>query len=406
MDRASLLSKIAVEQKVLVGARQMYKQLADTQLQKACEAGMVETEQRIAYLTQQLNDLDANTASLAQPLADTSTETSIDSLHESDDFGDKSCVTNCSMIGNIIYHPINTDLLKYSKTITTRKIIYKHSEIMRKLATEHKVMSGTESLFEATSSLKGSAMDPRLEQDLLAKMSESNSKITVLDKARMRYSTLNSSLPTSLEKDEDSNTVAEVTTAPRMASKARLRVRVICAANLVGRTAIANNLVVLVTVDGNLKFESKSTSTHWNETFDLQADSTQELELCVYSEPERRLLGLTWFKMGLLEEAVKAKAGDDMPSGNMDDVEDTWLDLEPAGQILLQIPQKAELSATLRCFDEKESRKRSHETVTPFTRFNHCSISVPSATSTPERAENGIDAKAAITLVTRNVTQT
>ncbi|KAJ3260212.1 Serine/threonine kinase [Chytriomyces hyalinus] len=337
MDRASLLSKIAVEQKVLVGARQMYKQLADTQLQKACEAGMVETEQRIAYLTQQLNDLDANTASLAQPLADTSTETSIDSLHESDDFGDKSCVTNCSMIGNIIYHPINTDLLKYSKTITTRKIIYKHSEIMRKLATEHKVMSGTESLFEATSSLKGSAMDPRLEQDLLAKMSESNSKITVLDKARMRYSTLNSSLPTSLEKDEDSNTVAEVTTAPRMASKARLRVRVICAANLVGRTAIANNLVVLVTVDGNLKFESKSTSTHWNETFDLQADSTQELELCVYSEPERRLLGLTWFKMGLLEEAVKAKAGDDMPSGNMDDVEDTWLDLEPAGQILVRI---------------------------------------------------------------------
>ncbi|KAI8838215.1 kinase-like domain-containing protein [Chytriomyces cf. hyalinus JEL632] len=316
MDRASLLSKIAVEQKVLVGARQMYKQLADAQLQKACEAGMVETEQRIAYLTQQLNDLDANTASLAQPFADTSTETSIDSGHESDDF----------------------DLLKYSKTITTRKIIYKHSEIMRKLVTEHKVMSGTESLFEATSSLKGSAMDPRLEQDLLAKMSESNSKITVLDKARMRYSTLNSSLPTSLEKDEeDSSTVAEVTTAPRMASKARLRVRVICAANLVGRTAIANNLVVLVTVDGNLKFESKSTSTHWNETFDLQADSTQELELCVYSEPERRLLGLTWFKMGLLEEAVKAKAGDDIPSGNMDDVEDTWLDLEPAGQILVRI---------------------------------------------------------------------
>ncbi|KAI8620660.1 kinase-like domain-containing protein [Chytriomyces sp. MP71] len=346
-SEADIRAKIAVEMKVRDGASAMYRQMSDPVLRMAVEQNLVESEQRLAYLSQLLASLSLGQA--AKEEAQAATPLSAHSHSQS-----HSRSNSLNQINMCAF-----DLLKYSKTITTEKINYRFAEIRKKMATELKIKAGTEGLLVATQSYNtapASPADPlssansnaiaaanisvseesRLEQDLRAQISESNSKITVLEKARQRYVTL-SVLPL-----DDVITVAdeEEDSAAEMNSRGRLRMKIVGASNLVGRTAVANEIQARVSLDGNVKFTSKKCSRHWNESLDFQVERLgQEVEICVYSDggvDGMRLLGLTWFKLGDLAADLKVRYPEGNAPENVDDAEDTWLDLEPAGQILIR----------------------------------------------------------------------
>ncbi|KAJ3067323.1 Serine/threonine kinase, partial [Podochytrium sp. JEL0797] len=219
------------------------------------------------------------------------------------------------------------DLMKYGSAITGDKVKYRLQEIMHKLDTEQKVKTGTENLLHAMVNLNTTNLDQRVAVELRDKMAESNAKIAVLERAKHRYSAL---YVAPVEGEEEDGLIDI-----RRKCNGRLKLKLIGASNLVGRTATQNEIIATVAIDGNLKYTSRRSSTRWDETLDAQVDRAQEVEICVYSHPGGMLLGLVWFKLGDLEDDLKARYPGGLPA-SVGDMEDTWLDLEPAGQILVR----------------------------------------------------------------------
>ncbi|KAI9344598.1 kinase-like domain-containing protein [Obelidium mucronatum] len=384
---ADISAKIEVERKVFLGASAMHRQLSDPQAREACEANMVESKRRLEYLEGQLRNTVASSlapgavsprppnkhahASLAQPpppaappkssSGSQSNIANIPSLSPSNSLGnifrglmkgssaaqsshnlnherastDSQTLSSHnnpqgSITPNIV--PNTTvvtafDLIKYGSAITDDKVKYRLEEIMHKLDTEQKVKAGTENLLHAMVNLNTANVDQRVAVELRDKMAESNAKIAVLEKAKHRYNTLYVA-PVLDPEEEDALDV-------RRKINGRLKLKLIGASNLVGRTTSQNEIIATVAIDGVLKYTSRRSSTRWDETLDTQVDRAQEVEICVYSHPGGMLLGLIWFKLGDLEDDLKARYPNGLPS-NVSDLEDIWLDLEPAGQILIR----------------------------------------------------------------------
>ncbi|KAI8838210.1 kinase-like domain-containing protein [Chytriomyces cf. hyalinus JEL632] len=355
---ADISAKIEVERKVLQGASAMYRQLADPQAREACEANMVESKRRLEYLEGMLRDVVAGSM-LQQPqgklqmlngpqIPPRSSSGSQQSIHSSAlqassvanlfKFGRAASADQVAPTGSGSMTPqivaagsgaVHTafDLLKYGSAITTEKVKYRLQEIMHKLDTEQKVKTGTENLLHAMFNLNNAGVDQKVANELKDKMAESNAKIAVLEKAKHRYSALYVAPPA----DDQEEPLAEI----RRKCNGRLRLKLIGASNLVGRTAAQNEIIATVAIDGNSKYTSRRSSTRWDETLDVQVDRAQEVEICVYSHPGGMLLGLVWFKLGDLEEELRTRYPNGVPP-NVNDVDDTWLDLEPAGQILIR----------------------------------------------------------------------
>ncbi|KAJ3401844.1 hypothetical protein CcCBS67573_g05506 [Chytriomyces confervae] len=355
---ADISAKIEVERKVLQGASAMYRQLADPQAREACEANMVESKRRLEYLEGMLRDVVAGSM-LQQPqgkvqmlngpqIPPRSSSGSQQSIHTPAlqassvanlfKFGRAASADQVAPTGSGSMTPqivaagsgaVHTafDLLKYGSAITTEKVKYRLQEIMHKLDTEQKVKTGTENLLHAMFNLNNAGVDQKVANELKDKMAESNAKIAVLEKAKHRYSALYVAPPA----DDQEEALAEI----RRKCNGRLRLKLIGASNLVGRTAAQNEIIATVAIDGNSKYTSRRSSTRWDETLDVQVDRAQEVEICVYSHPGGMLLGLVWFKLGDLEEELRTRYPNGVPP-NVNDVDDTWLDLEPAGQILIR----------------------------------------------------------------------
>ncbi|KAI8620657.1 kinase-like domain-containing protein [Chytriomyces sp. MP71] len=368
---AEISQKIEVERKVLQGASAMYRQLADPQAREACEANMVESKRRLEYLESMLRDVVASAGNSPRPppqaslgggfhspnIPPRSSSGSQHSLHHAASPGAPG--SQSGSVGNLFNKfgraasadllnsgggglsgamtpslaaagsgGIRTtfDLMKYGSAITSEKVKYRLQEIMHKLDTEQKVKTGTENLLHAMFNLNTAGVDQRVAGELKEKMAESNSKIAVLEKARHRYSAL---YVAPVQEEDDG--LIDI----RRKCTGRLRLKLIGASNLVGRTAAQNEIIATVAIDGNLKYTSRRSSTRWDETLDVQVDRAQEVEVCVYSHPGGMLLGLVWFKLGDLEDDLRVRYPNGVPM-NVNDVEDTWLDLEPAGQILIR----------------------------------------------------------------------
>ncbi|KAJ3094878.1 Serine/threonine kinase, partial [Physocladia obscura] len=243
------------------------------------------------------------------------------------------------------------DLIKYGNAITTEKVKYRLTEILHKLDTEQKVKTGTENLLHAMVNLNAGPLDQRVTAELRDKMAESNAKINVLEKAKHRYNALYVAPTPGGIDDEAEDSLIEIKSAythpsilvekknakdVRRKCNGRLKLKLIGALNLVGRTSSQNEIIATVAVDGNLKYTSRRSVTRWDETLDVQVDRAQEVEICVYSHPGGMLLGLVWFKLSDLEDDLKQRYPAGQQPVSVSDVEDVWLDLEPAGQILIR----------------------------------------------------------------------
>jgi hypothetical protein len=67
---------------------------------------------------------------------------------------------------------------------------------------------------------------------------------------------------------------------------------------------------------------------------EVQVDRGSDVEVAVYSKKGGMLLALAWFRLAdLLDESV-LKSGGAGVNVSMNDVEESWIDMEPSGQLL------------------------------------------------------------------------
>ncbi|KAJ3184872.1 Serine/threonine kinase [Gaertneriomyces sp. JEL0708] len=362
---AELQKKITIEQTVYDGANKMLRNLTDRSARGQCEMNTLESRRRLEFLEGEMRKLQIRKGSVNSAATSpiNGGAPTIGSRHSSLDdnipvtvqsrsgsgqnlfgnlFGGRSnqpspnpsgSATPSRRASNAGMDPsassqgtvTNFDYLKYGTAITSEKIRYRLKEVRHKLDVEQKVKAGTENMIKALGDTPASgSQDPAVMSELMEKISDANAKIAFLQKAEHKYSGLSVD-----DEEEEEGYLADV----RLRKTGRLRMRLGGATNLPGRRSARDELVAIVRVDGTKKYETRPTKAQWNETVDIQVDKAQEVEIAVYDR-SWTLLGLVWLRLFELEDDLKAKYGG---AYEHVDVDETWLDLEPAGQLLAKL---------------------------------------------------------------------
>ncbi|KAJ3290953.1 Serine/threonine kinase [Rhizoclosmatium sp. JEL0117] len=327
----------------------MFPQLNDAGAKAACGAAMAESRRNLVFLEDQLKEAlaqaginEADNASNAPqlPLASGSI---LDRLSHSDlPIAAEPPTTSSQQT------PARTDSfdhVRFDKQLTLDKVKYRLTEISHRLATEQRVKEGAKNMLNArrnlttTSTSRGSIDNNSITEELKIKMEESNRKVAVLEKAKLRYAHLApSSSSSSLDGSSDSVSAEDSITLERKQRRSgRLRIKIIRATNLSFRLATQYETTAHIFVDSNSKLATKpSVQGTYNDILDTHVDRAQEVEINIYSHPGGTLLGLVWFKLADLEQDIAKRYPNGLPA-SVDDAEDTWLDLEPTGHLLLRI---------------------------------------------------------------------
>ncbi|KAJ3150499.1 Serine/threonine kinase [Geranomyces michiganensis] len=351
---AQLQKKLSIEQTLHDGANKMLKNLTDRSAREQCEMNALEAKRRMSFLEGELKKLHIRKSSVSAPhhgppsTSGAGPGPTFGSRHSSlEDVmdhrgggrgstpagsgattpsrGAASAASSSHSLEHSNSGPTgitNFDNMKYGTALTAEKVKYRLKEVRHKLAVEQKVKAGTENMVKALSVGPSASQDPTVMGELMDKIAEANAKTAFLHKAEHKYSGL-----TVVEDEEEEGYLADV----RLKKTGRLRAKIIGATNLPGRRSAKDEIMAIVRVDGVIKHETKPTRTQWQETIDIQVDKAQEVEIAVYDR-SWTLLGLVWFRLWELEDDIKVKHG-----GANDDVDETWLDLEPAGQILAKL---------------------------------------------------------------------
>ncbi|KAJ3166445.1 Serine/threonine kinase [Geranomyces variabilis] len=353
---AQIQKKISIEQTLHDGANKMLRNLTDKSAREQCEMNALEAKRRMSFLEGELRKLHIRKSSVSAPQQGPpfggvaagsgptfgSRHSSLEDVMDHRGSGrggtpagsgtttpSRGAASVASSSAHSLEHTnsgptgiTNFDNMKYGTALTAEKVKYRLKEVRHKLAVEQKVKAGTENMVKALSIGPSASQDPTVMGELMDKIAEANAKTAFLQKAEHKYSGL-----TVVEEEEEEGYLADV----RMKKTGRLRAKIIGATNLPGRRSAKDEIMAIVRVDGVIKHETKPTRNQWQETIDIQVDKAQEVEIAVYDR-SWTLLGLVWFRLWELEEDIKVKHG-----GANDDVDETWLDLEPAGQILAKL---------------------------------------------------------------------
>ncbi|RKO97375.1 hypothetical protein CAUPRSCDRAFT_10947 [Caulochytrium protostelioides] len=218
------------------------------------------------------------------------------------------------------------DMLKFSTAITAEKIHYRLNEVRSKLESENRYKAGFENMLAAkaatSSGASGSKEDVRIRQDLEQELHEVNTRIKMLTTAAHRYK----GLTVGAADDGEDGALEEV----RERRTGRLKLKLIGAINLMGRKSAKDELIAHVKVDGTRKATTRPTKQRWDESFDIQIEKAQMVEITIH-ERSGAFLGMRWFRLADLEENARRHHIADYAAA-----EETWLDMEPGGQLLLK----------------------------------------------------------------------
>ncbi|KAJ3212210.1 Serine/threonine kinase [Entophlyctis luteolus] len=293
---AEIEHKISIEKSLLNGALEMYSQ-ANPTVRQSISASIMETRQRIQYLESLLRSLKLN-----------------GSIHEPQ----FSPGTN------------SFEMIKYSSVVSADRVRFRLNEIVYRLEEEKRIRSGLETMLATTA---GSSDRNRV-KELQDRMTDSNARIIVLEQAKRRYDRLSVS---SFLSDRPAGDTGKVT--------GNMKINIIRVCNLIGFTATNNEIIATIAIDGDVRYVSRRAANDWNETVEVRLDDAIEAEISVRSHPDSMLLGLTWFKLADLETDTKKRYPGGIPL-IASDCEDTWIDLEPSGQLLMRT-----------CFERKIIKK-------------------------------------------------
>ena len=238
-----------------------------------------------------------------------------------------------------------SDYLRLNTALTTEKIKYRLKEVRHKLDVEQRVKSGTENLVAAMARTPTAAADPKVRMELEEKLSDVVAKVAFLTKAEHRYAGLyvddeNENEEEYLQGNSHHHPTSRVyqllkqlPSDVRQRRTGRLKIRLIGATNLPGRRASHEEIFAVIRIDGNKKYSTRATRNRWDEHIDIQVDKAQEVEIAVY-ERGGVLLSMIWFRIFELEDDLKVKYGG---SHETQDVEESLLDMEPAGQLFVKL---------------------------------------------------------------------
>jgi hypothetical protein len=174
--------------------------------------------------------------------------------------------------------------------------------------------------------VKSGAVDEKRRIELEGQLAMAKAKEQLLAKAKNRYSQIY------VASDDGDEVLVNDTNNAKVSG--RLRMKLIEAVNITGRKSNRDDIVATISIDGVVKYNSKPTKTKWDEQFEIQVERGLELEIKV-SEKGGQILALIWFRLHDLAADLDLKYGKARLL-NLD-VADTWLDLEPSGQILLKL---------------------------------------------------------------------
>ncbi|KAI9105929.1 kinase-like domain-containing protein [Phlyctochytrium arcticum] len=285
------------------------------------------------------------------------------------------------------------DYLRRDIPITSEKVKYKLREVRNKLDVEQKVKAGTENMKVALAA--SSEGDPKRKLEVDEKLAESNAKVAILHRAQQRYQGLY--VQEDDEKEDQSSTDLSTssgglnfpvtTKTMRKPASGRLKIKLIAASGLPGRKSAKSETYALIRVDGVQRGRSRPSRGKWNEEFDISVDRAQEVEIAIH-EKRGTVLALLWFKLWELEDELRVRQGTtssmsrDMSAMSLESSTtgtgvsrrtsatenlseapvvnnhvshapsqhhghegvETWLEMEPGGQVLLRlqlIPESA-----------------------------------------------------------------
>jgi Phorbol esters/diacylglycerol binding domain (C1 domain) len=112
-----------------------------------------------------------------------------------------------------------------------------------------------------------------------------------------------------------------------------LKIKLVGASNLTDRKSLRDEIVAVISVDGIQKYTTRGTKTKWDEVFDIPLEKALEVEIAIF-EKGGQLLGMVWFKVKDLEDDLNTKYPTRLRTL---DVTETWLELEPSGQLLTKL---------------------------------------------------------------------
>jgi hypothetical protein len=243
------------------------------------------------------------------------------------------------------------DYIRYGTAITTEKVKFRLEEVLAKIAIEQRVRSGIENLSNALSQAGTQEARQQL-MKLDHQLTTSKAKQNILLRSKNRYSQLYVPSGPSQDDSELGDYNSRRT--------GRLLIRLVGAANLAERKSMKDDIIAIVSVDGITKHHTRGSKAKWDETTEILLDRAIEVEISI-QEKGGRMLALTWFKVAHLDEFLshKFKGGPNSEHSNATptegaqillsgpsnskprptnlDVEETWIELEPSGQLLVKV---------------------------------------------------------------------
>ena len=217
--------------------------------------------------------------------------------------------------------------MRFEANITPVKVAYRLKETSLKLDFESRVKSGSENMINAF--VQSRDVDVKRQQELESQLAASKAKEQILIKAKNRYKQLHVGVD-----DDTQDALLQNDTTGRMTG--RLKLKLIEAVNITGRKSLKDDIVCVISVDGIAKVTTKPTKAKWDEIVDIQIDRGQELEFKVCDKITNNLLALIWFRLSDLVDDLDEKLGKNRGQG-LDNAPDTWLDLEPSGQLSFKV---------------------------------------------------------------------
>ncbi|KAJ3112164.1 Serine/threonine kinase [Physocladia obscura] len=392
----SIQTKLAIEQKTQDGAAHLLPNLHDDVLKEQCQHAITESKKRVVYLETEMRKLsvlrknlvtgdDGNlqcviskqdTISRSRRRSDPNlklhirevggnldlnlTRDAFDESKRESQMERNSKINRTKQESEVPAIPTefstqevlsDFDYLKTQTILSPQKVKYKLAEVEAKLAIEQRVKTGTERMFQVMKqqATAASYKDDRQLQ-VGEKLVECQTKVALLAKSRQKYKGLDLDDGNLLVLAQDESPVNQYKISKRPQS-GKLQIKVIAVNGLPPKKSPKSEVYVTFKVDGMVKGQTKFSPTNkFFEDFEIIVEKALEIEICVH-ERGGVILALLWYKLAELETMLRLRAmntafeaqnvGAEQIQGNNgksnDEKGDLWLDLEPGGQIALNL---------------------------------------------------------------------
>ncbi|KAK9461554.1 Phototropin-1 [Lipomyces oligophaga] len=304
--------KMERERSLIQGAKAMRMHTSNPDVRRRCDSSIAESLENIRYLQKRLEDVSANMRN------ETHSKKSADNSSSSSSHGDRSydSSVNSRQYGNqnkAKKRP-NTelDLLKADSEFLDQRIPLMIEQLAFKLSVEKQIKDGIEKLSNLYDRDKN---DRRSRAQVTQQRAENTQKVQLLKMAYKRYMDLK--IPLDNVEDDSTSNLPNI----RRPLSGRLKITIVAVQNVDHQATHghkASETMVAVKVEDSLKAQTRlSRQDQWNESFDLQVDKANEIEITVYDRNKdyNVPIGIMWMRLSDIAEEIRIMKNEAVSSG-------------------------------------------------------------------------------------------